>query len=89
MKSADGERRMADNSLSRMCESRPLSAGSGMIGVMSENAPEASRPVETSRELSHVEEKSFTGSAQAIGIEPSETFVAPTMAVDAFEPESD
>lgn len=57
---------------------------------MSENAPEPIKKLEEPRELSHAsEEKSITGSAQSVGIEPSDDFVAPTMALDAYEPESD
>jgi hypothetical protein len=58
---------------------------------MSEQTPEADHIVGGfPRESSEIyEEKSITGSAQSIGIEPSDNFVAPTMALDSFEPTAD
>lgn len=58
---------------------------------MSEQTPEVDRiitfPGATGQPI--FEEKSITGSAQSIGIEPTDNFVAPTMALDSFEPTSD
>lgn len=57
---------------------------------MSDQEPEPTTIPETAEKvIEHSEERSITGSAQAIGLEPSEDFVAPTMALDSFEPESD
>lgn len=60
---------------------------------MSEQEPDFNKLRQTADDrtidLSHGESKSITGSAQTIGLEPSDEFVAPTMALDSFEPESD
>ena len=68
---------------------RFLSGARGMIANMSEKSTElgATGPRETAEE-GYVE-KSFTGSAQSIGLEPGEDFVPPTMSLDAYEPEAD
>jgi hypothetical protein len=58
---------------------------------MSEQQPEANelRGIDADRNSIFHEEKSVTGSAQTLAFEPSDNFVAPSMALDSFEPESD
>lgn len=59
---------------------------------MSDQDPKSSKAREPSEphpsDLTH-EEKSITGSGQAIGLEPGEDFIAPTMALDSLQSDSD
>jgi hypothetical protein len=58
--------------------------------TMSDHEPKPDKAPELpdERTIEHAE-KSITGSGQALGQEPSEDFVAPTMALDSIEPDSD
>lgn len=60
--------------------------------TMSEQEPEFNKLREPSErpssEIFH-EEKSITGSGQTIGLEPGENFIAPTMALDSLQSDSD
>lgn len=67
-----------------------LSEPRGIIMTMSEQEPEFNKLREDGFEHSDLSEsKSITGSAQTVGFDPSDSFIAPTMALDAFEPESE
>lgn len=57
--------------------------------TMTESTPENKRlDAEGTRDFSHSEE-SITASGHSVGIEPSEDFVAPTMALDSLPAETD
>lgn len=58
---------------------------------MSEQDPEFNTARETaeSQTIDLTEEGSVIGSGQTIGIEPGDNFIAPTMALDSLEQESD
>lgn len=57
---------------------------------MSEEAPEFNKLAQPSEPRTiDTEEKAILGSGQSHGTEPSENFIAPTMALDALEPDSD
>lgn len=64
-----------------VCENVEMSEG--------DSHSEELRKIETTRTIDLSEQKSITGSAQSIGLEPSENFVAPVMALDLIEPSSD
>lgn len=57
---------------------------------MSEKRPEREDPRESAPiELSHLEERSITGSGQTIGLAPGDNYISPTMALDSLEFEQD
>lgn len=70
---------------------RPVWASLWKHCRMTEQTPEFNKLREDS-ELRHIElseQKSIAGSGQTIGLDADIDFVAPTMALDSYEPDSD